>query len=88
MVEAALTEYDSLFSTLRSGPASARDARVRRWLGRALEAVALKMLALARALNPHELRAFDDDPFDAARRRQEEGTALEKRGAMAQDVCD
>jgi hypothetical protein len=45
------------------------------------------MLALARALNPHELRAFDDDPFDAARRRQEEGTALEKRGAMAQDVA-
>src|SRR5260370_439587 len=42
MVEAAVTEYDSLFSTLRSRPAGVRDARVRRWLGRALEAVALK----------------------------------------------
>jgi len=87
MVEAALTEYDSLFSTLRSRPAGVRDARVRRWLGRALEVVALKMLAVARALNPHEIRAFDDDPFDAARRRQAEGATLERRGAMAQDVA-
>ena len=87
MVEAAVTEYDSLFSTLRSRPAGVRDARVRRWLGRALEAVALKMLAVARALNPHEIRAFDDDPFDAARRRQAEGATLERRGAMAQDVA-
>ena len=72
MVEAAVTEYDSLFSTLRSRPAGVRDARVRRWLGRALEAVALKMLAVARALNPHEIRAFDDDrsmPPDGGRRR-------------------
>jgi len=62
MVEAAVTEYDSLFSALRSQPAGVRDARVRRSLGRALEAIALKMLALARMLNPHEISAFDDDP--------------------------
>jgi AAA domain len=87
MVEAALTEYDSLFSTLRSRPAGVRDERVRRWLGRALELVALKMLALARALNPHEIRAFDEDPFDAARRRQTERATLERRDAMARDVA-
>ena len=72
MVEAAVTEYDSLFSALRSQRAGVRDARVRRSLGRALEAIALKMLGLARMLNPHEIRAFDDDPFDAARRQQAE----------------
>ena len=83
MVEAAVTEYDSLFSALRSQPAGVRDARVRRSLGRALEAIALKMLALARMLNPHEISAFDDGPFDAARRQQAQTRASGKRGTIA-----
>jgi len=83
MVEAAVTEYDSLFSALRSQPAGGRDAWVRRSLGRALEAIALKMLALARMLNPHEIRAFGDDPFDAARRPQAQTRASGNRGTIA-----
>ena len=54
MVEAAVTEYDSLFSALRSQAPGANDAPVRRWLGRALEPSPFRMLALARTLNPHE----------------------------------
>jgi general secretion pathway protein A len=83
MVEAAVTEYDSLFSALRSQAPGANDAPVRRWLGRALEAVALRMLALARALNPHELRAFDEEPGSPVA-PQAEGGALEKPGPMVQ----
>lgn len=66
MVEAAVTEYDSLFSTLRNAQApGGNDVPVRRWLGRVLESVALRMLALARTLNPHEVRALDDEPESA-----------------------
>jgi hypothetical protein len=43
MVEAAVTEYDSLFSPLRSQAPGENGTRVRRWLGRALEAVALRV---------------------------------------------
>jgi general secretion pathway protein A len=60
MVEGAVTEYDSLFSTLRAQVPGRRAAPIRRWLGRVLEAVALRILALARTLNPHEIRAFDE----------------------------
>ena len=60
MVEGAVTEYDSLFSTLRAQVPGRRAAPVRRWLGRALESAALRMLALARTLNPREIRAFDE----------------------------
>ncbi len=84
MVEAAVTEYDSLFSTMRTHPAGMRDARVRRWLGRGLEAVGLKILALARALNPHEIRAFDDDPFEAERRREQAERTPKSPGRMAE----
>jgi hypothetical protein len=83
MVEAAVTEYDSLFSALRSQTSGGNDARIRRWLGRALEAVALRMLALARTLNPHEIRAFDDEPKSVVE-QQADGVALEKPGSMAQ----
>jgi hypothetical protein len=84
MVEAAVTEYDSLFSALRSQPAGVSEAWVGRSLGRALEAIALKMLVLARMLNPHEIRAFGDDPFDAARHQQLQTRAFGNRGTMAQ----
>ena len=84
MVEAAVIEYDSLFSTIRVHPAGMRDARVRRWLGRRLETVGLKTLALARALNPHEIRAFDDDPFEAARRREQAERTPKSPGRMAE----
>jgi hypothetical protein len=83
MVEAAVTEYDSLFSTLRSQAPGGNDAPIRRWLGRVLEAVALRMLALARTLNPHEIRAFDDEPESVAA-PQADRAALEKPGTMAQ----
>ena len=83
MVEAAVTEYDSLFSALRSQAPGVNGAPIRRWLGRALEAVALRMLALARRLNPHEIRAFDDDP-EAAAETQADEAALEKSSTMAQ----
>jgi hypothetical protein len=73
----------SLFSALRSQAPGANDAPVRRWLGRALESVALRMLALARTLNPHEIRAFDDEP-ESADAPQADGDALEKPGTMAQ----
>jgi hypothetical protein len=83
MVEASVTEYDSLFSTLRAQAPSEKGAPIRRWLGRALEAVALRMLALARRLNPHEIHAFDDEPENADL-PQADGDVLEKRGTMAQ----
>jgi general secretion pathway protein A len=83
MVEAAVTEYDSLFSALRSQAPGGNDARIRRWLGRALEAVALKMLAFARTLNPHEIHAFDDEPESIAEPQADEA-ALDKPGTMAQ----
>jgi hypothetical protein len=83
MVEAAVTEYDSLFSTLRAQAPGEKAAPVRRWLGRALEAVALRMLALARRLNPHEIHAFDDEP-ESADVPQADGDGLEKPGTMAQ----
>src|SRR5713226_4412454 len=86
MVEAAVTEYDSLFSALRSQAPGGNDAPVRRWLGRVLEAVALRMLALARTLNPHEIHALDDESgsMDVP---QANGDALEKSGTMAQDLA-
>jgi general secretion pathway protein A len=83
MVEAAVTEYDSLFSTMHSQAPGEKGAPVRRWLGRALEAVALRMLALARRLNPHEIHAFDDEP-ESADAPHADNDALEKTGAMAQ----
>jgi general secretion pathway protein A len=83
MVEASVTEYDSLFSTLRSQTPGGNDARIRRWLGRALESVALRMLALARSLNPHEIRAFDDEP-DRSAAPHADGDAVEKPGTIAQ----
>ena len=83
MVEAAVTEYDSLFSTLRAQAPGEKAAPVRRWLGRALEAVALRMLALARRLNPHEIHAFDDEP-ESADVPQADSDGLEKPGTMAQ----
>ncbi|MGH7915689.1 MAG: ExeA family protein [Candidatus Binataceae bacterium] len=83
MVEAAVTEYDSLFSTLRSPAPGGNDAPVRRWLGRMLESVALRMLALARILNPHEISAFDDERESAAE-PQADADAREKPGKMAQ----
>jgi general secretion pathway protein A len=81
MVEAAVIEYDSLFSALRSQAPGGKNAPVRRWLGRVLEALALKILALARTLNPHEIRAFDDTPQSEPGPDQSE---LEKAGTMAQ----
>lgn len=83
MVEASVTEYDSLFSKLRSPAPGGRDARVRQWLGRALEAVALRMLVLARRLNPREIRAFEDEPEKVAE-PDEDRDALEKPGSVAQ----
>jgi hypothetical protein len=83
MIEAAVTEYDSLFSTMHSQAPGEKGAPVRRWLGRALEAAALRMLALARRLNPHEIHAFDDEP-ESADAPHADNDALEKTGAMAQ----
>ena len=82
MVEGAVTEYDSLFSTLRAQVPGRRGAPLRRWLGRALEAVALRMLALARTLNPHEIRAFDEALDGPARAGG--GDSLQKPGRIAQ----
>ncbi len=81
MVEAAVTEYDSLFSTLRAQAPGGNGAPVRRWLGRVLESAALRMLALARTLNPHEIRVLDEEPESAAE-AQTDGVALEKPGPM------
>jgi hypothetical protein len=79
MVEAAATEYDSLFSQIRDGEKKS-DKRIRRWSGRVLESAALRMLVLARRLNPQEIRAFDDriavDPDQAPQ--------LDKPGRIAQ----
>jgi general secretion pathway protein A len=83
MVEASVTEYDSLFSALRSQTPDESNAPIRRWFGRTLESVALRMLALARTLNPQEIRAFDDEPKSAAA-PQAHGEAPEKPGTMAQ----
>jgi general secretion pathway protein A len=82
MVEGAVTEYDSLFSTLRAQVPGRRSAPVRRWLGRALEAVALRMLALARTLNPHEIRGFDEALGDPAHAGGDD--SLQKPGRIAQ----
>lgn len=82
MVEAAVTEYDSLFSTLRAQSSGKSDAPVRRWLGRALESVALKILALARILNPQEVRAFDERP-ESVDAPAADDLALEKPSTMA-----
>jgi hypothetical protein len=60
MVEAAVIEYDTLFSALHSQASGENGTPVRRWLGGALEAVALRMLALAGTLNPHEIHAFEE----------------------------
>jgi general secretion pathway protein A len=82
MVEGAVTEYDSLFSTLRAQIPGRRTAPVRRWLGRVLEAIALRMLALARTLNPREIRAFDEALEAPARTGG--GDSLQKPGRIAQ----
>jgi general secretion pathway protein A len=82
MVEAAVTEYDSLFSHARGEPAES-SRRIRRWIGRTLESVALRMLALARRLNPQEIRAFDDRMARAGE-AQSEAHGLEKPGPIVQ----
>jgi type II secretory pathway predicted ATPase ExeA len=87
MVEAAVTEYDSLFSARRSQVPGGNDAPIRRWFGRALEAVALRMLALARTLNPHEIRAFDDEPDESAPEPQADGAALKRPLATAPNIA-
>jgi type II secretory pathway predicted ATPase ExeA len=84
MVEAAVTEYDSLFSTLRNAQApGGNDAPIRRWLGRVLESFAVGILAFARTLNPREIRALDEEP-ESAPQAQTNGTVLEKPETMAQ----
>ena len=56
-----------------------KGAPVRRWLGRALEAVAIKMLALARRLNPHEVHAFDSEPESASLPQADDDTPEKPR---------
>ena len=82
MVEAGVTEYPPLFPPpappppppppRRSpdGPPPPSNRHTR-------------MLALARALNPHELRAFDEEP-ESPVPPQADGGALEKPGPMVQ----
>ncbi len=63
MLEAAMTEYDSLFSKLRGAShPNGNGASIRRWSSRALESVALRMLAWSRVLYPRELRAMEVAP--------------------------
>jgi general secretion pathway protein A len=79
MVEASVTEYDSLFSTLRAQAPAEKRAPVRRWLGRVLEAVAIKMLALARRINPHEVHVFDSEPESASLQQADDDTPEKPR---------
>jgi general secretion pathway protein A len=63
MLEAAVTEYDSLFSKLRGvAHPNGNGASIREWTSRALESVALRMLAWSRVLYPRELRALEAAP--------------------------
>jgi type II secretory pathway predicted ATPase ExeA len=59
MVQAAVTEYDGLFSLKRTAQAGAGAGAFRRWLSRALESIGLRLLGWSRALNPREARAFE-----------------------------
>ena len=65
MVQSAVTEYDSLFSLRRTSEPVGAGATMRRWLSKALESVALRMLGWSRSLYPHEPRALDDQPASA-----------------------
>ena len=80
MVEAAVTEYDSLFSQMRGQGEQESGKRIRRWSGRVLESVALRMLVLARRLNPQEIRALDDGIAADA----DQAPQLDKPGRIAQ----
>jgi general secretion pathway protein A len=82
MVQAAVTEYDGLFSLKRGREAGASGGAVRRWLSRALESVALRMLGWSRALYPQEPRALEAESAAPAALAQA-SAAIEKPETLA-----
>jgi len=61
MVQAAVAEYDNLFSLKRTHEVGSSGAALRRWFSRALESVALRLLGWSHALYPQELSALGAD---------------------------
>ncbi len=82
MVQAAVTEYDSLFA-LKRARATGRASGMRRWLSRALESTGLRLLAWSRALNPQEARALDADSAPPPAAAAQAELAMEKPETLA-----
>ncbi len=59
MVRSAVAEYDGLLAPKPSHQEGVSGERIRRWLSRALESIALRLLGRARALYPQESHASE-----------------------------